>query len=215
MDKNYVQRVRIGGSDRHWRRTSQKFDFYDIKADILSCMQLFKLSEENIEISNTIPKWYHPGQSASFHKKDKSLLASFGALHPEVLSEFDLKDTVIGFELYIDSLTDLVAEKKKQDSNLTLSPLQSVDRDFAFIVDQKVTSKEIMNLVKNVDTQLIDNVKVFDIYQGGEIPQGKKSYAISVCLQPTDKTLTEEEINQLSEKIVLKIKKEIGAVLRD
>ena len=107
------------------------------------------------------------------------------------------------------------AEKKKQDSNLTLSPLQSVDRDFAFIVDQKVTSKEIMNLVKNVDTQLIDNVKVFDIYQGGEIPQGKKSYAISVCLQPTDKTLTEEEINQLSEKIVLKIKKEIGAVLRD
>ena len=207
--------IRIGGSDRHWRRTSQKFDFYDIKADILSCMQLFKLSEENIEISNTIPKWYHPGQSASFHKKDKSLLASFGALHPEVLSEFDLKDTVIGFELYIDSLTDLVAEKKKQDSNLTLSPLQSVDRDFAFIVDQKVTSKEIMNLVKNVDTQLIDNVKVFDIYQGGEIPQGKKSYAISVCLQPTDKTLTEEEINQLSEKIVLKIKKEIGAVLRD
>ena len=178
-------------------------------------MQLFKLSEENIEISNTIPKWYHPGQSASFHKKDKSLLASFGALHPEVLSEFDLKDIVIGFELYIDSLTDLVAEKKKQDSNLTLSPLQSVDRDFAFIVDQKVTSKEIMNLVKNVDTQLIDNVKVFDIYQGGEIPQGKKSYAISVCLQPTDKTLTEEEINQLSEKIVLKIKKEIGAVLRD
>ena len=82
--------IRIGGSDRHWRRTSQKFDFYDIKADILSCMQLFKLSEENIEISNTIPKWYHPSQSASFHKKDKSLLASFGALHPEVLSEFDL-----------------------------------------------------------------------------------------------------------------------------
>jgi len=207
--------IRIGGSDRHWRRTSKKFDFYDIKADILSCMRLFKLSEETLEISDTAPQWYHPGQSASFYKRDKSLLASFGELHPEVLSSFDLKDVVIGFELYVDSLTDLVVEKKKQDFNLALSSLQSVDRDFAFIVDQKVTSKEIVNLVKSVDAQLIDNVKVFDVYQGGEIPQGKKSYAISVCLQPTDKTLTEEEINQLSEKIVLKVKKEIGAVLRD
>ena len=136
--------IRVGSTDRHWRRPSKKVDFYDVKADVLSFLQISQISQENLEISNTAAKWYHPARAASFSQKDALPLVSFGELHPEVLSSFNIKVPVVGFELYIDSLATLSGKKMMDDSGLTLSSLQSVERDFAFVVDQKITSQEIV-----------------------------------------------------------------------
>ena len=87
-------------------------------------------------------------------------------------------------------------------------------RDFAFVIDEKYSSGEIISLVKTINKELIKEVKIFDIYQGDNITSGKISIAFNITLEPQDKTLSEKDIEQISKKIILTVQETTGATLR-
>jgi phenylalanyl-tRNA synthetase beta chain len=138
----------------------------------------------------------------------------FGELHPRVLKVLGMKGPVVGFEVVL----DLMPEPKRKDGKarpaLALSPFHPVRRDFAFVLDQEVTAEKLLRAAKGADKAMITNVELFDLYCGEGIGPGKKSLAITVTLQPTDKTLTEDEIAAISGKIVAQVEKATGGSLR-
>ncbi len=151
-------------------------------------------------ITQGAPGWYHPGRSGTIAMGPK-VIAQFGELHPKVLAAFDLRAPAAGFEIFLDAILDT---KSKGKSTLLFapSPYQAVERDFAFVVDAKLAAGEIVKAVKLADRNLIEQVTVFDVYEGKGVPDGKKSVAIAVRIQPKDATLTDAEIDALAQKIV-------------
>ena len=140
------------------------------------------------------------------------VIAQFGELHPRVLAAFDLKVPVAGFEIFLDALPE-PKSKGKAKPLFSPSPFQAIERDFAFVVDAGLAAGEIVKAVKAADRALVDSVGVFDIYEGKGVPEGSKSIAVSVRIQPKDATLTEAEIEVLAQKIVAGALK-LGATLR-
>ena len=157
------------------------------------------------------PGWYHPGRSGTIAMGPK-VIAQFGELHPKVLAAFDLKMPAAGFEIFLDAIPDAKA-KGKAKPLFQPSPFQAIERDFAFVVDAKVAAGELVKAVKLADRALIDTVNVFDVYEGKGVPDGKKSIALAVRIQPSAATSTDAEIETLAQKIVAAAMK-LGAVLR-
>jgi phenylalanyl-tRNA synthetase beta chain len=158
------------------------------------------------------PAWYHPGRSGTLALGPKAL-ATFGEIHPKILAAFDLKGPVAAFEVILDAIPE-AKSKGKARSMFTPSPYQAIERDFAFVVESKVTADEVLRAAKGADRALIESVTIFDVYEGKGVPEGKKSLAIAVRIQPRDKTLTEPEIEALVQKIVAAVAKATGASLR-
>jgi phenylalanyl-tRNA synthetase beta chain len=156
--------------------------------------------------------WYHPGRSGTLALGPK-VLAYFGELHPKVLATFDLKGPVSAFEVFMDAIPDAKA-KSKARAPFAPSPFQPVERDFAFVVDASVAADAIIKAAKTAERDLIERVDIFDVYEGKGVPEGKKSLAISVRLQPKDKTLTDAEIEAIAQKIVAAVTKTTGGTLR-
>jgi phenylalanyl-tRNA synthetase beta chain len=138
------------------------------------------------------------------------VLAMFGELHPKIVAAFDLTGPVAAFELILDAVPD----SKPKKTNFTASPYQAVERDFAFVVNSAATADEIVKAAKTAERTLIEQVAVFDLYEGKGVPDGKKSLAITVRLQPKDKTLTDAEIEAVGQKIVAAVAKATGGTLR-
>jgi phenylalanyl-tRNA synthetase beta chain len=141
-------------------------------------------------------------------------LASFGELHPELLRTFDIGFPVVGFELDLDPLPRPKARPSKARPALEALPFPPVDRDFAFIVDTDVPAARLLDAVRGAERRLIREVRMFDVYEGKGVPQGKKSLAVAVRLQAADRTLAEAEIEQVAGRIVASVEKGTGAVLR-
>jgi phenylalanyl-tRNA synthetase beta chain len=141
----------------------------------------------------------------------KTKVAYFGELHPQILEMFDLQEPVVGFEVFVNTIP--AAKGLKKDFTL-LSPYQPVERDFSFILDTHIPGEKLLQLIQKLDKNLITSVSVFDVYQGKEVPEGKKSVALSVRLEPRENTLTEAEITNLSNKIIENAQKILGAELR-
>ncbi len=163
-------------------------------------------------VKPSAPGWYHPGRSGTLALGPKAL-ATFGEVHPKILATFDLKGPVVAFEVNLDAIPEAKA-KGKARSLFTPSPYQPVDRDFAFVVDAGVAAEEVLRAAKGVDRNLIETATVFDVYEGKGVPEGKKSLAIALRLQPRDKTLTDIEIDAIAQKIVAAVTKATGATLR-
>ena len=140
-------------------------------------------------------------------------LATFGDVHPRVLAAFDLKGAVSAFEVFLDAIPEARAKSKARPV-FTPSPYQAIERDFAFLVDQRVSADEVLRAAKGADRNLIETATIFDLYEGKGVPDDKKSLAIAVRIQAKDKTLTEPEIEALVQKIVNAVTKATGAVLR-
>jgi len=157
--------------------------------------------------------WYHPGRAGTLALGPK-VLAVFGELHPKILAAFDLKGPVAAFEVMMDAIPDPRAAKTKARPTFAPSAFQAVERDFAFVVETTVTADEVLRAAKGSDRALIEQAIVFDVYEGKGVPEGKKSLAISVRIQPKDKTLTDVEIDALAAKIVAAVTKATGATLR-
>jgi phenylalanyl-tRNA synthetase beta chain len=162
-------------------------------------------------ITPDAPSWFHPGRGGTIALGPKQI-GWFGELHPKILAAFDLKIPVAGFELNLDAIPDAKA-KSKARALFAPSPYQAIERDFAFVVDRKLAAGDLVRAVKGAERNLVDSVSVFDVYEGKGVPDGKKSIAIAVRLQPKDKTLTDPEIEALSQKIVAATLK-LGATLR-
>jgi phenylalanyl-tRNA synthetase beta chain len=141
------------------------------------------------------------------------VLAYFGELHPKIIAAFDLKGPVSAFEVFLDAIPESKA-KGKARSLFSPSQFQPVERDFAFVVDASVTAEAVIKAAKTAERDLIERVDIFDVYEGKGVPEGKKSLAISVRLQPKDKTLADAEIETIAGKIVAAVTKATGGTLR-
>ena len=142
-------------------------------------------------------------------------LAYFGEIHPSIIKKMDLRtDNVLGFEIFLDNIPQSKKKIREVKPQFIVSDYQKVVRDFAFVIDEKYSSVEIISLVKKIDKELIKHVKIFDVYQGDNIASGKKSIAFNVTLEPKDKTLSENDIVELSKKIILTVQETTGATLR-
>jgi len=156
--------------------------------------------------------WYHPGRSGTLALGPK-VLAYFGELHPKVIAAFDIKGPTTVFEVFLDAIPE-PKTKAKARAPFAPSPFQPVERDFAFVLDANIPADEAIKAAKSAERALIERVDVFDLYEGKGIPEGKKSLAIAVRMQPKDRTLTDAEIETIAQKIVAAVTKATGGALR-
>ena len=204
-------------SRKNWIEKERNFDVFDIKNDAIRTLNEIGIDHSNLAVSNKTKKWYHPGRSGllSLGSINGPELAYFGELHPLIIKKLDLRvDSVLGFEIFLDNIPSPKRKIRESKSQFAVSDYQKVNRDFAFVIDEKYSSGQIVSLVKNIDKDLIKTVKIFDIYQGENIEKGKKSIAFNVIFLPNDKTLSEEDIEQVSKKIISTVQSTTGATLR-
>jgi len=204
-------------SRKNWIEKERNFDVFDIKNDALRTLSEIGIDSQKIAISNKTKKWYHPGRSGllSFGSPNGPELAYFGEIHPSIIKKLDLRvESVLGFEIFLNNIPELRKKIRENKPQFIVSDYQKVIRDFAFVIEDKYSSGEIINLVRNIDKELIKTVKIFDIYQGENIEIGKKSIAFNVTFEPKHKTLSEEDIEQVSKKIVSIVQSTTGAILR-
>ena len=208
--------IRTGfAQEKAWQadQNPRKVDLYDAKADALAVLEAcgFKAGAAQV-VAGDAPNYYHPGRSAAL-RLGKVVLGYFGELHPLALKALDANGPVVGFEIYLEAIP-AARKGSAHKGNLALNSLMPLSRDFAFVVDQSVEAQSLMAPAAAADKGLITNVDLFDVYQGKGVEDGHKSLAISVTLQPSDKTLTEEEIEAISGKIIANVEKQTGGKLR-
>ena len=204
-------------SRKNWIEKERNFDVFDIKNDALRTLNEIGIKSSAILVSNKTKKWYHPGRSGllSLGSPSGPELAYFGEIHPSIIKKLDLRtDIVLGFEIFLDNIPESRKKIRETKSQFIVSDYQKVVRDFAFVIDEKYSSGEIIDLVKKINKELIKEVKIFDVYQGGNIAPGKKSIAFNITLEPKDKTLSEKDIDEVSKKIISTVQETTGASLR-
>ncbi len=199
---------------RHWANEPQKVTLYDAKEDALSVLASLGVNITNLQIVEGAPDYFHPGRSGTLQQGPKNIIGYFGAFHPRLLKEMDIEGTVVGFELNLAALPMPRKKGTKSKGAMILSGLQPLHRDFAFIVDKNVQAEKILKAAQGVNKNLITDVMLFDIFEGATLGEDKKSLAIDVTLQPNDKTMTDEEIEAVSNKIILAVEKATGGSLR-
>lgn len=198
---------------RHWSEKTRPVDVFDAKADLLAAIVAAGGNPDSFQVAAGGPGWYHPGRSGTLKLGNKPV-AYFGELHPATLSALDVKGPVVAFELFLEALPPQKAKATKAKPALKLSPFQPLERDFAFVLDATVAADAVTRAAKNADKALVTDATVFDLYEGPNVGEGKKSIAVTVTLQPTEKTLTDEEIETVAKKIVDAVVKATGGVLR-
>ncbi|MCW2238268.1 phenylalanine--tRNA ligase subunit beta [Azospirillum canadense] len=206
--------IRAGNAvPRHWAVKARGVDAYDAKADALAVLEAAGAPTANLQVTTDAPGWYHPGRSGVL-RLGPTVMARFGEIHPTVLDTLGVKGPVVGFEVFLDTIP--LPKKKGGTAKplVQLSPFQPLERDFAFVVGQDVEADKLVRAAKGADKALVKDVAVFDVYQGTNVEEGRKSVALSVTLQPTERTLTDEEIEAIGQKIVAAVVKATGGVLR-
>ncbi len=205
-------------SNANWNEKERLLDVFDVKRDLLHTLYELGTNKDQIVIETTnLPTYYHPGKSGniSFSNKINNPFASFGELHPNIISQLDVKTrSLVGFELNLDKYVELKGLNKNSKKNYEFSEYQKSERDFAFIVEKDIKAQDLLNLIKKADLKLIKDISIFDLYEGENIPIGKKSIAFKVVIQSDNKTLTENDINMVSGKIVKIVEDETGSKLR-
>ena len=211
--ENILTGILVGrtvGKDIHGE--SRGVDLYDAKADMEAVMSALG-APTKLTYNRGTNGWWHPGRSAKVGLGPKKILGAFGELHPKVLAEMDVKGPVVAFAIHT---AEIPMPRKKSASRgaVTMNDLQAVERDFAFVVDKGVEAINLVNAAAGADKALIEDVRVFDEFIGGSLGEDKKSIAVTVRLQPTEKTLKEADIEAVAAKIVEKVSKATGGELR-
>ena len=210
---NLVTGVLIGRtSAKEVHGTSRAVDVFDAKADAEAVLAAIG-APEKVQILRGADDWWHPGRHGKICLGPKKVLAIFGELHPKVLREMDIKGPAVAFCVWPDEVP-LPRNKTATRPALAATDLQAVERDFAFVVDADVAALTLVNAAAGADKALISDVRVFDEFIGGSLGEGKKSLAVTVRLQPTDKTLKDADIEAVAAKIVEKVTKATGGTLR-
>ena len=206
--------AKTSGIGRHWSATPQPVDVFDAKADAFAVLAAAGAPMQALQVVPGGPAWFHPGRSGTIQIGPQNIIGHFGEVHPRLLAALKADGPLVGFEVILENIPAAKARPTRAKPLLELSPFQPVDRDFAFVVDSKVKAADITRAAQNVDKKLIVGVTVFDVYEGTGIEPGKKSVAITVTMQPRDKTMTDQEIDALGAKIVAEVGKRTGGVLR-
>jgi len=206
--------ARPSGWGRYWATGNKSIDAFDIKADALAALAAAGAPMQALQIVPGGPAWLHPGRSATIQIGPQNVLGHFGELHPRALEALGAEGPVVALEVVLDRVPEPKVKPTRAKPPLELSPFQPVERDFAFIVDRTVKAGDIVRAAQSADRKLIAGATVFDVYEGAGIDPDKKSIAIAVTLQPREKTLTDQEIEAVSARIVAEVAKRTGGVLR-
>lgn len=206
--------ARLSNPPRHWQGTEQKADAFTVKADALAALEAAGAPVANLQTTADAPKWYHPGRSGALRLGPKNVLAYFGEIHPRILKAMDVDGPVHAFEAFLDRIPAARPRPTKTKPALDVSELLPLRRDFAFLVDEEIAAAALVKAVSGADKKLIASARLFDVYAGKGVPEGKKSLAVEVTIAPREKTLTEEEIDALSVKIIAEVEKATGGTLR-
>ena len=189
------------------------FDAFDAKSEAMALLEAAGAPVENLMVMDGAGDQFHPGQSATLRLGPKNVLARFGALHPRTLKAFDIEGPVMVVEIFLDALPAKKGGGGFARAAYAPPALQPVSRDFAFLVPAGLAASDLVRAVKGADKQSVVAARVFDVFVGQGVPEGKKSVAVEVVLQPGEKTFTEVEIKAISDKIVASAAKQ-GAELR-
>ncbi len=189
------------------------FDAFDAKAEAMALLAEAGAPVDKLQVMGEAGQQFHPGQSATLRLGPKNVLARFGALHPATLEAFDVDGPVVAVEIFLDAIPGKKGKTAFARPHYAPPALQSVMRDFAFLVPQDVAAGDLLRAVRGADKNNIVDARIFDLFAGQGVPEGKKSIAIEVTLQPAEKTYKDEEIKAISDAIVAAAAKQ-GAELR-
>jgi len=217
------QETVIGGlrsgkvSRLNWLEKERLVDVFDAKKDVVQTLVEAGFSQDKLFVDDKTPSYYHPGKSGRvFLNKDKEkIVAFFGEIHPNILKKIDIKtESLMDFKIFIENIKQTKKSLNDQKTQLQYSDFQKSERDFAFVLDKNFQVKELIEIILNVDQNLIKSVKVFDVYQGENIPEGQKSIALNVTIQSSEKTLKDEDLNKLNQLIISTVEEKTGAKIR-
>ena len=200
-----------------WIDNERNVDVFDVKRDVIQTLVEAGYNSEKFFIDRETPNYYHPGKSGRlFLNSGKDQVAAyFGEIHPNILKAIDIKtESLVGFEIFLDNLKIPKKTLNNQKTKFVVSDYQKSERDFAFIVNKDVSAQELINAISIVNNKLISNIKVFDIYEGKNIPENQKSIAISVTIQSTEKTLNESDLENINNLIIKTVESKTGAKIR-
>ena len=197
-------------TERHWAGQCP-VDALSAKADALAALEAMGANVSNLQMSKPTGDYWHPGRSGRLQMGPKNILADFGELHPRALKALGIEGRIVAFEVWPENIpTPKKKKASKAKAALALSDFMPVHRDFAFIVADDVQAGAILKAAQGADKQLISNVSLFDVYQGKGVEDGHKSLAIDVTLSPKDATLTDKDIEAVSDKIIASVMKAGG-----
>ena len=210
--------LKSGVSNRKsWDSKARNIDVFDVKADAIKTLAELGIEEGDLHISNKTQNYYNPGRSGSINLKSENgpRLAFFGEIHPAIVSNVDLKEqNVCGFEIFLKNIPEPKKKYRLAKKNYFVSEFQKSERDFAFVIDKNYKAGEIEKLISEVDKDIIKKVLIFDVFEGGNMPEGKKSIAINVTIQSMNKTLSQKDLDQVSQKIINIVKAKTGGTIR-
>jgi len=217
------QQIIVGGlrsglvNRKSWLEKSRNIDVFDIKRDVIKTLIDLGLEESDLFVSDNTKNYYHPGRSGSVNLKSEkgAHLAYFGELHPEIIRNLDFKEkNIFGLEIFLKNIPKPKKKVRIGKKNYTTSDFQKSERDFAFVIDKTFKVGELENIIKKIDYNIIKSVIAFDVFEGQNIAYDKKSVAINVIIQSQDKTLTESDLDLISQKIINTVKEKTGATIR-
>ena len=200
-----------------WNEKERFVDVFDAKKDAIQTLNEAGYDKNDFFIRDKSPSYYHPGKSGSIYldKDDIDPVAYFGEIHPNIIKKLDINtEALVNFEIYLDYLKDNNLKLKDQKSNFAYSDYQKSERDFAFVVDKNIKAQDLIEIITSIDKNLIKSVKVFDIYEGENIPSNKKSIALNVTIQSSEKTLDESDLEKINSLIVSTVENKSGAKIR-
>ena len=201
---------RTGPKDVHG--SSRAIDLYDAKADAESLLAAMGAPAKT-QILRGAREWWHPGRHGMICLGPKKVLGIFGELHPRVLRALGIKGPVVAYTLFPEEIPR-PRKGSAARAALGLSDLQAVERDFAFVVEAGIEASTLVTAAAAADRTLIEDVRVFDEFIGGNLGAGRKSLAVTVRLQPRERTLTEADIEAVSARIIDKVQQATGGTLR-
>ena len=217
------QQIVVGGlksgkvNRKSWLDKERNVDIFDIKSDAIKTLIELGIEEKDLFISDSTKHSYHPGRSGSVTLKSEKgpHLAYFGEIHPALIKNLDFKDVnIFGFEIFLKNISEPNKKLRQRKQSFQASDFQKSERDFAFVIDNIFKIGALEKIIKEVDEKIIQKVIIFDVYEGENIPKGKKSVAVNVTLQALDKTLTENDLDQICKDIIKVVSEKTGAIIR-
>ena len=200
-----------------WNEKDRLVDVFDAKKDAIQTLIEAVYDKNDFFVRDNSPSYYHPGKSGSIYldKDDLEPVANFGEIHPNIIKKLDINtEALVNFEIYLDNLKDNKIRLKDRKSKFEYSDYQKSERDFAFVVDKKIKAQDLLEIITSIDKDLIKSVKVFDVYEGENIPPDKKSIALNVTIQSSEKTLDESDLERINSLIISTVENKSGAKIR-
>jgi Phenylalanyl-tRNA synthetase beta subunit len=217
------QKTVLGGlksgkvSRYNWIENERLVDVFDAKRDVIQSLVEIGFSQNKLHVVDISPSYYHPGKSGSIYlnKNESNPVAYFGEVHPNILKKIDIKtESLVLIEIYLNNIKVTSKKLKDQKRQFQYSDYQKSERDFAFVIDKNFKVQDLVKIISEVNTNLIRSVKVFDVYEGKNIPDNKKSIALNITIQSSDKTLNDEDLEKVNQLIISTVEKKSGAKIR-